>query len=559
MKQWILEVTWFLGLSEGKASTPIRWAAFGSISLLLAAGAILVHFTGGTPNEHAHFMYVPVFLAAAAFGMTGGLVAGLLAGIMLGPVLGGNLDSLHTIMTSWGVRTLWFMAIGAGAGLLIQMIKSLGRDRRAQALRDPSTGLPNQAALLEDLTSLIISKKGTKTHIAVVLMRATDFNEILEVLGISEGDRIIKEVSLQLCKTCPEVLGSYRFGTSALALVLETENGEDVRRVAQMLHDTAAASFALDGVPIRIEPALGIGHAASDATLNAHEILRRARVALGRAVTLERELVSYEPEFDTAKSATLELVACAEQALNAGEFELHYQPKIRLGDRQPAGAEALARWRRPHEGIVAPGSFMPKLERTSLIDAFSRFVINTAAEYARSEPLVPVSINLAPRNLTDDSLADELIESLREAGVAPECIEIEITESGLMREPESTIRILRRLRDHGIGVSIDDFGTGYASFGYLRKLPVTGLKIDRTFVKPIAGDARTRRLVLAMIEAGHALDLTVTAEGIETEEQARILTDLGCDLGQGFLWSPALEKADLDVWLVSEGFNQSAT
>lgn len=195
---------------------------------------------------------------------------------------------------------------------------------------------------------------------------------------------------------------------------------------------------------------------------------------------------------------------------------------------------------------------MPKLERTNLIDAFSRFVIKTVAEYARSGAIVPVSINLAPRNLTDDSLADTLIDSLRKAGVPPQCMEVEITESGLMREPESTIRILSRLREHGISISIDDFGTGYASFGYLRKLPVTGLKIDRTFVQSIEDDPKTRRLVLAMIEAGHALDLIITAEGIETEGQARILTDLGCDLGQGFLWSPALEKDVLREWLGSQ-------
>lgn len=549
--------TWLIRLSDRKTSVFVRSAILGGIGLLLMAGAALVHLTGGTPNENAHFMYVPIFLAAAAYGVMGGVAAGLFAGLMLGPVLGGSLESLQTIMTSWGVRTLWFMALGAGAGLMVEMISTLGSERRKQALRDPSTGLPNQAALMEDLARRLAPDAETKTHTAVVLLRATDFNEILEVFGIDDGDRIINEISQHLCRACPEVQGSYRFSTSALALVMETESTEVAKQVARTLHEAAASSFTIDGVPVRIEPALGIGHVTDGATAHAQEIVRRARVALGRAVSLERGLVSFEPEFDVAKSATLELVARAEQALESGEFELHYQPKIRLADNLLAGVEALARWRRPQEGIVAPGSFMPKLERTSLIDAFSRFVIHTATGYAQSGPIVPVSLNLAPRNLTDDSLADALIDSLRETGLAPECIEVEITESGLMQEPESTIRILGRLRDHGINVSIDDFGTGYASFAYLRHLPVTGLKIDRAFVQPLENDARTRHLVLAMIEAGHALDLTVTAEGIETEEQARILSELGCDLGQGFLWSPALEESALHEWLAATGFKSS--
>lgn len=554
----IRAATWLIELNDKKTSTFVRLLILGGVGFLLLAGTVLVHLTGGTPNENAHFMYVPIFLAAAAYGVSGGVAAGLLAGLLLGPVLGGSLESMQAIITSWGVRTLWFMALGTGAGILIKMLSTLGVERRRQALQDPSTGLPNQAALMEDLASRLALQEETKKHIAVVLLRATDFNEILEVFGIDDGDRIITRISQYLCQCCPEVKGCYRFGTSALALIMETENIDAAKRVARTLHNAAATSFMIDGIPVRIEPALGMGHIADDVTVHAQEVVRRARVALGRAVSLEKELVSFEPEFDTAKSATLELVARAEQGLHAGEFELHYQPKLRLADRQPAGAEALARWRRPDKGIVPPGSFMPKLERTSLIDEFSRFVIQTATHYAHTGSLVPVSINLAPRNLTDDSLADMLIECLRETGVPPECLEVEVTESGLMHEPESTARILGRLRDQGIKVSIDDFGTGYASFSYLRNLPVTGLKIDRAFIQPLEEDPKTRRLVLAMIEAGHALDLTVTAEGIETEEQAQILTDLGCDLGQGFLWSPALEETELHEWLKSSGFSRSA-
>ncbi len=272
-------------------------------------------------------------------------------------------------------------------------------------------------------------------------------------------------------------------------------------------------------------------------------------MALRRAQVLEKDWVSYEPEFDTDSRKTINLIARVETALESGEFELHYQPKMRLASGGLAGCEALARWRRPGEGIVPPAAFMSKLEKTSLIDQFSRFVVRTATDFAHSGLLVPVSINLAPRNLLDDGLIDGLIDGLRQTNTPARMFEVEITESALMREPEHTIHLLERLREHGIGVSIDDFGTGYSSFAYLRRLPATDLKIDRAFVRPLEGDAKARRLVLAMIESGHALGMTVTAEGVETEAQARILADLGCDRGQGFLWSAARPEAELREWL----------
>lgn len=544
--------TWLIGLKANRNSGVFRLAVVLVVFILLCVGSVMVALTGGTPNVNVHFMYVPIFLSAVVYGLRGGLAVGLIAGLMLGPVLGGPLNSLESVMGSWGIRTLWFMAIGSVAGLVAEMMTSLTRERHKQALTDPSSGLPNQAALMEDLADRFNPTLRPDTRVALVLLRATDLNEIIEVVGVKHSDRIIRKISDHLVQTCPEIQGSYNLGPAILALTIETDSDAGMKRVIQALHDAASVPFNIDSLPLRIEPALGIGRIDDEESLNAQELLRRARVALGRAVTLERKLVSYEPEFDTATSTTLELIAHAEQALHAGEFELFYQPKVRLSDRQPVGVEALARWRRPGEGIISPGAFMPKLERTSLIDTFSRFVIQSAATYAHSGLLVPVSINLAPRNLTDEGLVDALIKCLREADVPPELFEVEITESGLMREPEATIQLIHRLRDHGVGVSIDDFGTGYSSFSYLRSLPVSGLKIDQAFVRPLDGDTRARRLVQAMIEAGHALDIPVIAEGIETEEQADILTELGCDQGQGFLWSPALEQPALANWVTQQ-------
>jgi len=309
--------TWLLGMRKKKTSTPFLLMILCCVGILLCAGALLVNLTGGTPNENAHFMYVPIFLAAAIYGVKGGVITGLFAGLMLGPVIGGSMDSLNTIMSSWGVRTLWFVAIGGSSGLLVKLINFLSNEQRKKVLHDPSTGLPNQSALIEDLAAQITPESLEKTPIAVVLIRATDHNEFVEVFGIEEGDRIIYTVSQQLNQSCPEIQKSYRFGTSELALIVDYKNDEDLKRVSHLLHAAASATFVVDDLPVRIEPALGFGHVHNEKDVTRHplEIVRRARVALEKAVTLERQMMSYEPDFDTANRASLELIARAEKGL----------------------------------------------------------------------------------------------------------------------------------------------------------------------------------------------------------------------------------------------------
>lgn len=499
-------------------------------------------------------MLLPLLLGAAVYGWPGGVLVGALSATLVaaGPGLFAAMsNTFDQPLDEWLVRLGVFVLVGLIAGGWRDRLHWQAR-AELNALRfDSATGLPNQAAFMEDLKARLGTRAHPSDELAAILVRATDLADIVDVTGIDGGDHLMRELGQHLRRVCPEVQGAYRFSASELALIVECENGQGLRRIARTLHDAAAASLEVDGAPVRIEPALGIGHTGADAAHGAEELIRRARIALRRAVSLDRDWVSYEPALETDNAASVELIARAQEALEAGEFELHYQPKIRLADGRPAGAEALVRWRRPGQGIVPPGTFMPKLEQTSLIDAFSRFVVRTATDFARSGMLVPVSINLAPRNLADDTLINTLIEGLEQTGTSPEYFEVEITESALMRDPEHTVGLLSRLRDHGIGVSIDDFGTGYASFSYLRRLPATNLKIDRAFVRPLEGDPKTARLVLAMTEAGHALDLGVTAEGVETAEQARILADLGCDLGQGYLWSAARPEQELRQWLDS--------
>lgn len=531
-----------------------HWVQSGLILALLALGALLVYATGGTGGPYTYVLLTPILVAGFFYGLPGGMAVGIVAPLLLGPWMAFDVEgAVVQSMEQWLVRGGAFLMVGGVAGALFSALHRGQEDRLEVVRTDPTTGLPNQAALKEDLAARLVELPDDAPKPAVALVRATDLAEIVDILGLEGADDVMREWAAQINQTLPELGGLYRFSSSQLALILPMDAGTSTRRLAQRIHDAAKASLEVDGAPVRLEPAIGVGHAGPETAVQSTELIRRARVALRRAQMRDKAWVNYEPSLESGNHQSVRLIAQAEEALEGGEFELHYQPKVRLSDRQPAGVEGLIRWRHRDGGMIPPGQFMPKLEQTSLIEPFSRFVIRQAVDLARRELVTPVSLNLATRNLADSATVTYLLEILRDTGTPPVNLQVEVTEGGIMREPGTTMGLLHQLREHGVGVSIDDFGTGYASFSYLRTIPATELKIDRSFVSPIVGDERARRMVSAMIEVGHALGMKTTAEGVETEAQAGVLEEMGCELGQGFLWSPALSEADLTPWLAGFG------
>ena len=540
-----------VGLPSARGSDRTRHALRGLLILVLMPFIMaVVYKNGGAVSFHLAFFVLPVMMAGLWFGLMGGLLIGVAAALSVAPgVVPDSLMGIPYYTESWLVRGGALCAIGGVTGYIQN---SAWRQARAtiQAGRiDPMSGLPNKVALFADLSATLQDSRDNADCQAVVLLKATDLDDIVDVVGLDGGDAVIRELAQHLCSISPNVTGYYRFSPSEIALTVAAEDMNTLKMLARSLHNAAGVAFDVAGAPIRVEPVLGVGHAGLEKDMSAGEIVRRARVALRHAVQRDKSWVAYEPDFETDTARTIELIARAEEALKEGEFELYFQPKIHLASKEPRGVEALIRWNRPGEGVISPGSFMPKLEQTSLITPFSRFVLRSAMDYARTNPLLPVSINLSVRNLVDEDLVAMFSQEIEETGVSPESLEVEITESAIMRYPEITLSMLNRLREMGIGIALDDFGTGYSSFSYLERMPFTNLKIDREFIQPLEGNVKTRRLVLAMIETGHMLNLTVTAEGVETEGQARILEDIGCDFGQGFLWSAARPLGELKGWL----------
>ena len=511
----------------------------------LGAGTAIVYLTGGTGYAFPYVMLVPVLLAGAVFGLRGAIPAAVAAGLLLGPYM--PLDVGRGIAQSpenWLTRTAFFVGLGGFAGAMFQRLRHVAR-------RDPRTGLPNQSALEAQLETALARAQLGRRPVSIVLLRATDLEDALDAVGADAGDEIVVALAQRLRETLP-VETVFRYSASTLAVVCERAGQEELDHQARRIHEASEESLTIRGVPVRIEVCLGLASSGETAAEDSpHELIRRARIALGAAMERGRDHCFYSLRYERRTAETIRLIARLRAGLDAGEFELHYQPKIGLaGPRDRiVGVEGLIRWRDPERGMIPPGRFIPKAEQTRLIVPLTRFVARAGGELARRNRGLRVSVNLAPRSLYDEALIRDLVATIESGEIEPEYLEFEVTESALMYDAGEAVRTLARLRELGAHVSIDDFGTGYASFDYLRQLPVTGVKIDKVFVRDIETDTKTRNLVRAMVDVGHSLGLEVTAEGGETAGTIAALRELECDVVQGYFYTAPLAEPALHEWM----------
>jgi EAL domain-containing protein (putative c-di-GMP-specific phosphodiesterase class I) len=284
-------------------------------------------------------------------------------------------------------------------------------------------------------------------------------------------------------------------------------------------------------------------------------LLQRADIAMYVAKTRNLDMFVYDPAVDGHSPAKLALLGDLRRALDLGQLLLHYQPKVSISTGEVVGAEALVRWAHPDRGLLFPDTFIPLAEHTGLIGPLTRYVLDAALAQARvwadaGQPLT-VSVNLSARNLLDDGLPDQVAELLSVHGVPAELLELEVTESAIMTEPIRAQRLLQALAGLGVRLSIDDFGVGYTSLGQLKTLPVTELKIDRSFVMTMAEDISNALIVHSVIDLGHNLGLTLVAEGVETELALTALAGYGCDVAQGYHLCRPIPVDAFDSWRAS--------
>lgn len=429
------------------------------------------------------------------------------------------------------------------------------RDLEYLATYHPIVGLPHRPTMIRRVETLL----GQGSIPLAVLLLQVEPNEHIESLAAFDfTDRVFRQLGERLREEVAEPMNLGYWGSGSFLVLIQGE-GEEIQREALRLVQMLLMPLELDGYPLSFSARAALVQAPQHGSAAA-TLLRRAMLTLRMAPLLNvPRLTVFDPAFEQNLQERERLIAALREAPHAGQLRLVYQPKVSLATGKIVGAEALMRWHHPTLGTVPPVRFIPLAEETGLIADLGRWAIEEALAtlvrwHRRCGRLVPVAVNLSPRQLEllrlrGESLDDHVRDVLERHGLPPHNLELELTESSLMQQEETALAELQRLRAMGISLALDDFGTGYSSLARLQQLPVTTLKIDRSLIKGVTGNARHRALLGSVIGLGWALSLDVVAEGIETVEEAEILRQLHCPIAQGYYFHRPLPEAEFATLL----------
>ncbi|WP_424891302.1 putative bifunctional diguanylate cyclase/phosphodiesterase [Streptomyces sp. XH2] len=428
----------------------------------------------------------------------------------------------------------------------------IARARAEEQLRDPLTGLPNRQWLLERTWSALDEAERAGTRSALVLIDLDRFRSVNDTLGHLAGDRLLLQIAERLRLALPRDAEAARLGGDEFAVLLPTADSlTGAQRVARSLVAALGSPLDLDGLTLVLEASAGVA-VYPDHALDAEGLLRRADVAMYQAKRDRSGVEVYEARRDGNTPDRLGLLGDLRRALDAGDVELHYQPKVGF-DGHVEGLEALVRWVHPERGRVSPDEFIAIAESSGLMPRLTEYVLETAlgqvAKWRAMGLEVPVAVNVSPRDVHTPGFAGSVAARLARHGVPAGALQLEITEHVLLEDPQRAADTLAGLTGHGVKMSLDDFGTGYSSLVHLRRLPVSELKIDRSFVARLAIDNEDAEIVRCTLDLAHSLGLLVVAEGVEDDETWERLRDLGCDAVQGWLVAAAMPPDETTAWL----------
>jgi diguanylate cyclase (GGDEF)-like protein len=451
------------------------------------------------------------------------------------------------LVLALGLLALWLA--------LYRLADRASRELRHQATHDPLTGLPNRVALHEQGARCLAASRREHTLAALLLIDLDRFKEVNDTLGHDHGDELLVEVAERLRGVLRRGDVLARLGGDEFAVLTPNlPHRGALGEVATRLHAALVRPFEVRSVTVELGGSIGIAihgtHGEDMSTL-----LRRADVAMYEAKREHTHIETYDPERDPYSADRLTLLAELRTAIDGGELELHFQPKVRLEGREVIGVEALLRWNHPERGLLPPVAFLPLAESTGMMADVTRWVLDAAlaqcAAWREAGIDLPVAVNLAAANVADRSLPDVVASLLARHAVPGDRLECEISEDTVMADPRRTTENLQRLRTLGVRMALDDFGTGHSSLSYLKRLPLDEVKIDRSFVMGMANDASDAAIVRSTIDIARHLGLSVVAEGVETEETLGALSDLRCDVAQGYLLSRPMPADRVGDWLAA--------
>ena len=422
-------------------------------------------------------------------------------------------------------------------------------DSLSKQYYDPLTKLPNRLLLQDRLEFMINHARRNNEFMALLLLDLDRFKLINETFGYEAGDVLLKTMTDRLITCVRDVDAVFRLGADEFAVILEEiAQLEDAAKVAKRILESCSVPVQINGHDVYIALSIGISIFPTDGDGKV-PLLQSAETAMRRAKEMgSNSFQHYKPAMNTHAAEQLALESSLRNALCRDEMHVFFQPQIELKTGRIIGMEALIRWKHPEMGMIPPMQFIPIAEATGLILPIGEWVLRCACkqavEWQKTHGALVISVNLSARQFQQQDLASVVENVLKETGLPPTLLELEITESLGMKNPEQTLRTLTDLKTMGIKIAIDDFGTGYSSLSYLKRFPIDTLKIDRSFVMDISEDQNDAEIVKTIITLAHSLDLSVIAEGVEKETQAQYLLENGCEKIQGYLFSPPIPAQD---------------
>lgn len=429
---------------------------------------------------------------------------------------------------------------------------------RRLAYYDVLTGLPNRTAFSDRVREALLRHSADQATLAILLLDLDRFKEINDTLGHHRGDLLLQQVARRLQEVLRPTDTVARLGGDEFGMILPLSTAGDAAVVVNKIQKMLEEPFEIEALPVAVEISIGIA-LAPDHGENPESLIQRADVAMYAAKKKGIGYAVYALELDSHSPRRLALMGELRRAIERGQLFLVYQPKIDLRTGHVIDVEALVRWNHPTVGMISPDQFIAPAEQTGLIHPLTEFVIHEALrqckEWHQAGRMVCVAVNLSVRNLQDPNLEGRIRSAIETSGLEPKCLELEITESAIMADAEKAMNVIEALSRMGIRFAIDDFGVGFSSLGYLQKLPVGSIKIDRSFVKNMATHEGDAAIVRSAIELGHNMGKKVVAEGVEDAATLEKLIALGCDSAQGYHISRPIPMEELCRWLARPPFS----
>ncbi|MEU4676525.1 bifunctional diguanylate cyclase/phosphodiesterase [Micromonospora sp. NPDC023737] len=442
-----------------------------------------------------------------------------------------------------------FETVAAHAAVALENSRLVDRLRH-DAYHDALTKLPNRRRITNALGESVKIRAPGEV-VALLLFDVDGLRQVNESLGHAAGDKVLAEVAARLRASAPSSALVGRAGGDEFLVTMRLESADEALALAAQLREQIRDEMIFDTLTLDVDTAVGVAvhpdHGSDAATL-----LQRVDLAATAAKAVPGSVQLFNPALESRSLRRLGLAGDLRRALDEGKLEVYFQPKVTLRGRRLVGVECLARWEHPTHGTVAPEDFVAVAEHTGQLGRLTELVLREglrrSRDWAQADQPLSVAVNISPRTLNDQHFPDRVRELLDEYGVPPQRLTLEVTEAGVLDGTARPIPTLRRLRDLGVRLSVDDFGTGDSSLAHLRRLPVHEVKVDRSFVQGMATDPGDLAIVNAVVTLSQQFGLAVVAEGVESELTLELLQDIGCEIGQGFLFSRPLPYERLEAW-----------